>query len=136
MEPIIDIILDGKLFTSRNIWKITPRVGEIILLKNGTVFAEVKQIVIGNDSANKNRQWIQLACETLSKSIAHYSQMKHIGECSKDAVAKQVCEDMYGDKCSDVLKLQEALRAVLILVGENKEINKICTDAIKETGGE
>lgn len=62
--------------------------------------------------------------------------MKHVGECAKDEVAKNVCESMYADKCDDVLKLQEALRAVYALSGESKEITKICFDAIRETGGD
>ena len=61
--------------------------------------------------------------------------MKHIGECAKDEVAKDVCEGMYADKCDDVLKLHEALRAIYSLVGENKEVAKICSETTNETGG-
>lgn len=62
--------------------------------------------------------------------------MRHVGECEQGGPAKDVCEGMYADKCDDVLKLQEALRAIYALAGEDIEIAKICTDAIRETGGE
>lgn len=67
MNPVVDIILDGKIFGMRT-WTIIPRIGEIVLLKNGEVWAKVKQVVWGNDSKappGVERQWIQLLCETI-----------------------------------------------------------------------
>ena len=61
--------------------------------------------------------------------------MKHVGECATDILAKEVCEDEYAKKVDQVLELQDALRAVYALAGENPEIAKICLDAIEETGG-
>lgn len=45
----------------------------------------------------------------------------------------EVLEGMYSDKCDDVLTLQEALRAVYALAGEDQEIAKICNDALTKT---
>lgn len=73
MEPIIDFILDGELFSSRP-WKIVPRVGEIVLLKNGEVWTEVTQVVWGDDSAappSSKRQWIQILCKQIEKPVQH-----------------------------------------------------------------
>lgn len=67
MEPVVDFILDGELFASR-LWKMIPRVGEIILLKNGDVWAEVTQVIWGDDSKSRssmNRQWIQVVCKQI-----------------------------------------------------------------------
>lgn len=65
MKPIIDIILDGELFACRE-WEIIPRVGELVLLKKGDVWARVEQVLWGDDSAapsSINRQWIHLVCK-------------------------------------------------------------------------
>lgn len=63
MKPIIDIILDGKIFGQRN-WEIIPRAGDTILLKDGEIYATVKQVVWGDDSraAPHERQWVQIVC--------------------------------------------------------------------------
>ena len=59
---------------------------------------------------------------------------KHVGECATDEISRQVCEDIYKDRCDDNLALCEALRAVYALTGEDKEIKKIVHDAIKQHG--
>lgn len=68
MEPVVDIILDGKKFAMRN-WGIIPRVGDTVILKDGEIFAEVSRVVWGDDSAcrHKERQWVQLVCKTIEK---------------------------------------------------------------------
>lgn len=69
MNPVVDIILDGERYAARN-WTIIPRVGEIVILKGGEVWAEVTQVVWGDDSAAgqfSNRQWIQLICKTIER---------------------------------------------------------------------
>lgn len=53
---------------------------------------------------------------------------------SVDEYSLQVYEGMYRDRTDDNLKLCEALRAVYTLCGENKEIEKIVHDAIREHG--
>jgi hypothetical protein len=72
--PIIDIILDGAPFTSLFSWTLIPRAGEIVLLRNGDVWAKVTQVVWGDDSAAKSsgldRQWIQILCKTISPDDA------------------------------------------------------------------
>lgn len=61
---------------------------------------------------------------------------RHIGgECEHDQYARQVCEGMYQEKCDDVIGLCEALRAVLALAGENKEVRRVIEAAITEHGG-
>jgi hypothetical protein len=74
MQPIIDIVLDGSRFASRTTWTLIPRVGEVILLKNGEVWAKVTQVVWGDDSAASaaglERQWIQVLCKTIDPSEA------------------------------------------------------------------
>lgn len=59
----------------------------------------------------------------------------HSGECVNDSYSRDVCEGMYQEKCDDVLGLCEALRAVLALAGENKEVRRIVESAINEHGG-
>lgn len=69
LRPIVDFILDGKLFASRD-WDIIPRKGEIVLLRNGEIFAEVLQVIWGDDSATPRslkRQWIQIVCKQVEK---------------------------------------------------------------------
>lgn len=58
----------------------------------------------------------------------------HVGECSTDEFARQVCEGIYKDRCDNNLALCEALRAVYALSGEDKQIKKIVHDAIREHG--
>lgn len=60
---------------------------------------------------------------------------RHGAACEGDSYAKDVCEGMYQEKCDDVLGLCEALRAVLALAGENKEVQRIVEKAISEHGG-
>lgn len=62
--------------------------------------------------------------------------LSRIIDCTADPYAIDVSEGMYAEKCDDVLKLQEALRAVYALAGEDTEIAKIVHEAIAETGGE
>lgn len=67
MQPIVEFILDGKLFAERN-WAIIPRTGEIVLLKKGEVWAEVTQVIWGDDStvlSGIKRQWVQVMCKTI-----------------------------------------------------------------------
>lgn len=59
----------------------------------------------------------------------------HKGECERDHYSRSVCEAMYQEKCDDVIGLCEALRAVLALAGQNKEVRRVIEDAIKEHGG-
>lgn len=69
MQPIVEFILDGKLFASRN-WAIIPRSGEIVLLKKGSVWAKITQVVWGDDSqapSGIERQWVQLVCKTIER---------------------------------------------------------------------
>lgn len=60
--------------------------------------------------------------------------MKHVGECEHDQSARDVCEAIYAERCDDNLALCEALRAVLALVGEDPQIQKIVNDAISQHG--
>ena len=60
---------------------------------------------------------------------------RHSGECEHDRYSRTVCEGMYAEKCDDVIGLCEALRAVLALAGENKEVRGIVEKAIAEHGG-
>jgi hypothetical protein len=60
--------------------------------------------------------------------------VKHVGECANDEFAQQVCDAIYRDRVDDNLKLCEALRAVYTLCGENKQVEKIVHDAIREHG--
>lgn len=68
MQPLVDFILDGRLFAAK-MWTAIPRVGEVVLLKDGKVWAEVTQVVWGDDSSAKasgiDRQWIQVLCKTM-----------------------------------------------------------------------
>lgn len=59
----------------------------------------------------------------------------HNAECHSDQYAKDVCVGMYAEKCDDVIGLCEALRAVLSLVGEDKQVRKIVDEAIRAHGG-
>jgi hypothetical protein len=70
MQPIVEFILDGKLFAART-WQVIPRVGEVVLLKNGEVWAEVTQVVWGDDSKvpiGIERQWVQILCKTIERT--------------------------------------------------------------------
>jgi len=51
-----------------------------------------------------------------------------------EATGHEVCEGMYADLCRDVEALCEALRAVLSLAGEDKQIQAIVDQAIQEHG--
>ena len=67
MKPAVDIYLDGKKFAFRT-WEIIPRVGDILLLRNGEIFAEVTCVFWGDDnSAPEDRQWVQIACKTVDR---------------------------------------------------------------------
>ena len=69
MEPIVEFIMDGKLFASRS-WIIIPRIGEIVLLRNGEIFAEVQNVFWGDDSASPSsmkRQWVQIICKQVDR---------------------------------------------------------------------
>lgn len=59
----------------------------------------------------------------------------HCGECADDRYARDVCDGMWEEKCDDVIALCEALRAVLALAGENKEVRAIVEKAISDHGG-
>lgn len=59
----------------------------------------------------------------------------HSGECEQDRYAHDVCEGMWEEKCDDVIALCEALRAVLALAGESKEVRDIVEKAIADHGG-
>lgn len=65
MDPIVDILVDGKPYAIRN-WREIPRVGDIINLKNGEVWGKVHAVVWSDDTAchHTERQWIQLLCTT------------------------------------------------------------------------
>lgn len=69
MQPLIDFIVDGKLFASRSTWDIVPRVGDTVLLKGGKVWVEVSRVVWSDDNAAEahklHRQWVQLLCKTI-----------------------------------------------------------------------
>lgn len=67
----IDIVLDGKLFAART-WESIPRIGEVLILKQGTVWAQVTQVVWGDSTRSaysvlhpNDTQWIQLLCKTI-----------------------------------------------------------------------
>ena len=60
---------------------------------------------------------------------------RHSGECEHDQHSRDVCEGMYAEKCDDVIGLCEALRAVLALAGENKEVRRVIEKAIHDHGG-
>lgn len=67
IAPVVDIILDGKPYAQRN-WRILPRVGDFLLLKNGEVKAKVELVVWSDDTAYRplgDRQWVQIACKTV-----------------------------------------------------------------------
>lgn len=73
MQPIIDFIVDGVLFGSRNKWSLIPRVGDTVLLKGGKVFVEVQRVIWGDDSATPSgvdRQWVQVLCKTIDGAPA------------------------------------------------------------------
>lgn len=59
----------------------------------------------------------------------------HSGECESDSYARDVCEGMWQEKCDDVIGLCEALRAVLALAGENREVRAIVEKALADHGG-
>ena len=59
----------------------------------------------------------------------------HSGECEHDTYSRDVCEGMWQEKCDDVIGLCDALRAVLALAGENKEVRAIVEKAIADHGG-
>lgn len=61
-------------------------------------------------------------------------QYRHVGECATDEISRQVCEGIYKDRCDDNLALCEALRAVYALYGEDKQVEKIVHDAIRQHG--
>lgn len=69
MKPLIDFILDGKLFAMRNTWDSIPRVGDTVIFKNGEVWADVVRVIWGDDSAASSasieRQWVQILCKTV-----------------------------------------------------------------------
>ena len=58
----------------------------------------------------------------------------HTGDCAHDSYSRDVCEGMYQEKCDDVIGLCEALRAVLALAGQDKQIRAIVDKAIREHG--
>lgn len=60
---------------------------------------------------------------------------RHSGECEHDTYTRDVCEGMWQEKCDDVIGLCEALRAVLALAGENREVRAIVDKAIADHGG-
>lgn len=60
---------------------------------------------------------------------------KHTGECEHDTYSRDVCEGMYAEKCDDVIGLCEALRSVLALAGENREVRAIVERVISEHSG-
>lgn len=82
MDPIIEFIVDGKLFAQRN-WRLIPRVGEIVLLRNGEVWVEVIQVYWGDDSAAPaatERQWVQLACKLIAAPTANREKPAGAGQ--------------------------------------------------------
>lgn len=67
MKPAVDIYLDGKKFAFRN-WEIIPRPGDVVLLSNGEIFAEVTRVFWGDDSSYPgDRQWVQITCKTIER---------------------------------------------------------------------
>lgn len=83
--------------------------------------------------------WVD-GCEAIGLYVVKEEELRpakirHVGECAEDELAKDVCDDMYGEKCDDVGALCDALLAVYSLAGESAEIRKIVHDAIREHGG-
>lgn len=72
---------------------------------------------------------------SIINTVLYKQRKQHSGECEHDGFARDVCEGMYAEKCDDVIGLCEALRAVLALAGENKEVARIVEAAIQEHGG-
>lgn len=67
MEPIIDFIVDGKRFATRN-WGSIPRVGDIVIWKGGEVWVEVTKVIWSDDSAmpaSIDRPWVQISCKLI-----------------------------------------------------------------------
>jgi hypothetical protein len=64
-------------------------------------------------------------------SPARVEGRRHVGECSSDSYARDVCDGMYADKCDEVNDLCEVLKAVLSLAGESAEIRSIIEEALK-----
>lgn len=69
MKPLIEVLIDGRVFAQRN-WDDIPRVGDTLILKDGEVWVTVNGCYWSNDSQVKHedRLWIQLDC-TLVKGL-------------------------------------------------------------------
>jgi hypothetical protein len=98
----------------------------------------IKQALTNYGSGTDGAGWDTCFKFCLKRVLDEYpaDKMNHGPDCEADPQYKAVCEGIYAEKCDDVLKLQEALRAVYALAGEDKEIAKIVHEAIAETGGE
>lgn len=58
----------------------------------------------------------------------------HGADCRADKFAQDVCEGSYGEKVEDVIQLSEALRGVLALAGENREVARVIETALESHG--
>lgn len=67
-------------------------------------------------------------------TVLYKQSGRHVGECAIDEKAREVCEGVYLDRVDDNLALCEALRAVYALAGENKQVQIIVNDAIRDHG--
>ena len=97
----------------------------------------LKQALTNYGSGTDGAGW-DTCFKTCLKRVtdAYEPKMKHGPDCEADPFFRDVCEGMYDEKCDDVLKLQEALRAVYALAGEDPAIARIVQEAITETGGD
>ena len=59
---------------------------------------------------------------------------QHGRACQNDQSAQDVCDGTYMEKVEDVIQLSEALRGVLALAGENREIARIIETALEDHG--
>lgn len=89
----------------------------------------LRAAIVSNTDANE-----QDAAQIINTVLLRQRQ-KHGAECEADRFAKDVCEAMYVEKCDDVIGLCEALRAVLAIAGQDKNVRAIVEQAISEHGG-
>jgi len=59
---------------------------------------------------------------------------QHGHKCQNDQSAQDVCDGTYIEKVEDVIQLSEALRGVLALAGENREIARVIETALESHG--
>lgn len=89
----------------------------------------LRTAIASNTDANE-----QEAAQIINTVLLH-QRRKHGAECESDRYAKDVCEGTYIEKCDDVIGLCAALRAVLAIAGEDKNVRAIVEQAISEHGG-